>query len=121
MDRKSLIRQYKETRRPAGVFRVFNSVEGKSLVGSSTDLPSMLNRLKFQLTSRTTLMPELQRDWDRLGPDAFAFEVLDTLAPPADDRAWDQAADLEELERLWIEKLQPFGERGYNKRPPVRT
>ena len=44
VDRKALIRQYKETRRPAGVFRVRNTANGKSLVGTSVDLPSMLNR-----------------------------------------------------------------------------
>ncbi len=50
MDRKALIRQYKETRRPMGVFRVFNTVADRSFVGSSKDLPSVLNRERFQLS-----------------------------------------------------------------------
>jgi hypothetical protein len=120
MDRKALIRQYKETRRPAGIYRIRNTTNGKSLVGASTDLPSMLNRLRFQLGSGSTLMPELQADWNRLGPDAFAFEVLDTLEPPPDQPGWDPADDLRELEQLWLEKLSPYGERGYNRAPSKR-
>ena len=49
MDRKTLIREYKETRRPMGVYRVLNTVNQKSFVGTSIDLPSMLNRQQSQL------------------------------------------------------------------------
>jgi hypothetical protein len=118
MNRKALTRQYKETRRPAGVFRVRNTTNGKSFVGASTDVASMLNRLRFQLGHGLTLMPALQADWDRLGPDAFEFEVLDTLEPQADRPNQDLSDDLRELERLWLEKLCPFGDCGYN--PPPR-
>ena len=49
MDRKALVRDYKENRRPMGVFRVLNTANGKSLIGTSVDLPGMLNRQRFQL------------------------------------------------------------------------
>ena len=48
-DRKARIRKYKETPRPAGVYRVRNTVTGKLLIGSTSDLPAMLNRQRFQL------------------------------------------------------------------------
>jgi hypothetical protein len=35
MNRKELIRQYKETPRPMGVYRVRNAQSGRSLVGAS--------------------------------------------------------------------------------------
>lgn len=121
MDRKALIRQYKETRKTAGVFRVRNLTNDKSLVGKSADVPSMLNRERAQLRTGTHMNRALQSDWKTLGADAFAFEILDTLTPPADKPDWDPTDDLRLLEEMWLEKLQPFGERGYNaERKPAR-
>jgi len=44
MNRKDLIRQYKETPRPMGVYRVRNKVTGKTLIGTSVNVPAILNR-----------------------------------------------------------------------------
>ena len=117
MDRRALIRSYKETPRPMGVYRVRNIRDDRSLVGSSVDLPSILNRERAQLRLGAHRNVALQRDWNALGPDAFAFEVLDTLTPPEGQPGWDPADDLRVLEALWLERLQPFDERGYNGRP----
>lgn len=113
MDRKALIRQYKETRRPMGVFRVYNTVADRSFVGSSKDLPSVLNRERFQLSHGSHPNRLLQEEWNRLGSEAFRFEVLDTLSP-AEEADVDPSPDLRMLEQLWLEKLSPYGERGYN-------
>ena len=43
------------------------------------------------------------------------FETLEDV-PPRDDANYDHAADLETLEELWLEKLEPYGEKGYNER-----
>lgn len=113
MDRKALIRQYKNTRRPVGVFRICNKLDDRSFVVSSVDVPSALNRHRSQLNGGVHANRELQADWERLGAEAFEFETLDLLSPPAQPE-WDPAADLKVLENLWLEKLRPFGERGYN-------
>ncbi len=120
MDRKARVREYRESRRPMGVYQVRNTVDGKLLVGVTTDLPSMLNRIKTQLFAGLHSCRALQQDWDRLGPEAFAFEVVDTLAPP-DDPGADPTDDLRLLEQLWLEELAPYGARGYNVEPTVRT
>ena len=120
IDRKALIRQYKETRRPAGVFRVQNTVNGKSLVGTSVDLPSMLNRQRAQLRMGGHDNRALQTDWDTLGADAFEFEVLDVLTPP-EQADWNPRDELHVLEKLWLEKLAPLGDRGYNPEPKPRA
>jgi len=83
-----------------GVFRVHNTVADKSLVGVTRDLPSMLNRQRFQLSHGSHPNRPLQEDWNRLGPEAFAFEVLDTLSPPEGPGA-DTDEDLRLLEHLW--------------------
>ena len=44
MDRKALVREYKEQAQEMGVYRVHNTANGKSLVGSSVNLPAILNR-----------------------------------------------------------------------------
>jgi hypothetical protein len=119
MDRKALTRRYKETPRPIGVFRVHNTVADKSFVGVSTDLPAMLNRQRFQLGLGSHPNRALQEDWNRLGSEAFVFEIVDTLSPS--ERAdSDPHEDLRVLEALWLERLSPFGERGYNTEPKVR-
>jgi len=116
MDRKELIRRYKETPRPMGVFRVHNTVSDKSFVGSSRDLPSILNRERFWLRQGNHPNRALQEDWNRLGPEAFVFETLDTL-DPAERSDNELAEDLVLLEQLWLEKLSPYGDRGYNTPP----
>jgi hypothetical protein len=114
MNRKALIREYKERPRSMGVYQVRNRVDGRVLVGASVDLPAILNRNRAALRLHSHTNRALQNDWNTLGPDAFAFEVLDTLELP-DDRGYDPSDDLRTLEALWMEKLSPFGERGYHK------
>ena len=111
--KRELVRAYKESRRPMGVYCVRNLATGRALVGRAVDLPAVLNRERAALRVGAHANRELQRDWNALGPDAFAFEVLDTLAAPEDDAGYDPAEDLKVLEALWLERLQPFGERGY--------
>src|SRR5512141_412282 len=105
MDRRKAIREYKETPRPAGVYRVRNLRTGRMLLGSSVDLPSILNRQRAALRLGSHMDRELQRDWNELGPDAFEFEVLDTLPPPPETAGYDPRPELAILEQLWREKL----------------
>jgi len=114
VDRKELIRKYRETPRPMGVFRVRNKTNGKALIGSSTDLDGMLNRQRAQLRLGAHPDRRMQADWTEHGADAFVFEVLDTLEP-RDEPGYDPAADLAALEKLWLEKLAPDGDPGYKR------
>jgi hypothetical protein len=116
MDRKEQIRKYKETPRPMGVYRVHCVENDKSLVGSSVDIQARLNRHQAQLRLGGHPVKELQADWNRLGADFFRFEVVDTLTP-SDEPGYDHAKDLRLLEEMWLEKLAPYGNRGYNERP----
>ena len=50
MNRKELIREYKQRRRPMGVYRVLNTVTGHALVAASRDLTSIVNRHQAQLS-----------------------------------------------------------------------
>lgn len=109
MDRKELTREYKQSPRPAGVYRVRNDVRGISLIGTSMDLPGILNRQRFQLDMGSHPDKELQGDWNELGADAFSIEALDELEP-SDALDYDPAEDLALLKQMWLDKLTAAGE-----------
>ncbi len=58
---------------------------------------------------------KLQAEWNELGSQSFVFEILDELTP-GNDPAQDYRTDLAFLEALWLEKLEPYGDRGYNEK-----
>ena len=120
MNKKELVRAYKESARPMGVYRIHNTRHDRSLVGRSVDLPAVLNRERVALRFGSHMNLRLQHDWKELGQDAFVFEVLDTLEAPEGKPDYDPTDDLKVLEAMWIERLQPFDERGYNRKPVAR-
>jgi len=117
--RAELKREYRERRKPAGVFMVKNNANGKILLGSSLNLEGPLNAHKFMLTIGKHLNESLQRDWDTFGSEQFTFEILEVVKVK-DDAQFNLADELTLLEQIWLEKLQPTGERGYNKDHNIR-
>jgi hypothetical protein len=97
-----------------GVFQIRNLVNEKVFVASGLDLPGIMNRHRFQLTRGIHQNSSLQADWNQLGGDNFAFEILDQLEP-FEGSEYDYRADLLSLESLWLERLKPFDDRGYNE------
>jgi len=117
--RKELHREYKERVKPAGVYQVKNLVNGKVLLGSSLNLEGPLNRHKFMLKIGSHNNKALQKDWDELGPEQFVFEILEEVKRK-DDPSFNLKDELTLLEMIWLEKLQPVGERGYNANANIR-
>ena len=91
-----------------------NTANGKSLVGTSPDLPGMLNRQRFQLERNSHPDPELQKHWNEFGPDAFTFEILDQLEPSS-KAGYEPSEDLRVLLQMWVEKLDASGQLLYKK------
>jgi len=112
--RKEIIREYKENPPPAGIFRITNTVNGKILIGKGINVQGKINSNLAQLKFGGHRNRELQNDWNRYGAEKFTSEILDYLKedPAHPER---QADDLTALEELWLDKLQPYGEKGYNK------
>jgi group I intron endonuclease len=117
--RKDIHREYKERVKPAGIFQVKNTVSGKVLLGSSLNLEGPLNGHKFMLKIGGHNNKALQKDWDEFGPDKFVFEILEVVKVK-DDPNFNLSDELTLLEQLWLETLQPFGERGYNVNTNIR-
>lgn len=114
--RAELRRAYKEAPRQAGIFQIKNLDSGKLLLGSSTNLHGPLGKHRFMLSIGRHDNPDLQADWNRLGPDAFRFEILEVIKP-SDDPAFNLEDELTLLEQIWLEKLHPQAPHGYNRGP----
>jgi len=110
--RKELKQKYKETKPEAGVYQIRNIVNQKVQVLAATNLKTMNGKL-FQLQMGSHRNKRLQEEWQQYGEDAFVFEVLEVLKEK-EDGYYDKKEELKKLEAKWLEKLQPYGERGYH-------
>lgn len=113
-DNKRLKQNYQQNPPALGVFLIRNNRSDRVFLAAGVNLHGLINRYKFQLQHGSHPNKSLQADWNELGSDNFAFEIVDEITPP-NDPAFDARAELVVLEDLWLEKLQPFGKRGYNE------
>ncbi len=117
-EQKALKKEYQQGHTPMGVFQIRNLVNEKVFVGSALNLPGIFNRHRLELRMGSHRNKPLQTEWSEFGADKFAFEILDELTPVSDPQH-NYREDLLHLEDLWLEKLQPYGEQGYNE--PKKT
>lgn len=103
-----------------GVFQIRNTVNGKIFVEGSINLQAIWNRYQLQLEMGSHPSPSLQQDWRTFGADSFVFEILSELKQD-DEPGIDWKKEVKKLEIMFLEELQPFGERGYNTRPKSWT
>lgn len=116
--REELKQMYKEIKTEAGVYQIKNRINQKTFVASTRNLKT-LNGKKFQLQMGGNPVKELQQDWKEYGEEAFDIEVLEVLKKP-EEGYFDEADALKKLEEKWLNQLQPYGERGYNKPKPQK-
>ena len=98
-----------------GIYQIRCLANGKVLLGSALNLPGILNSNRFQLKMGKHPNKSLQADWSHFGSEKFSFEILDEL-PATEGAGHDYRQDLASLEELWLDKLQPYDDRGYNKK-----
>lgn len=111
-NRNELKRQYKQMKKEAGVYQIKNMKNQKVWIDATPDLKTMNGRL-MQLRLGMHQNKELQEEWNEFGEDAFIMEVLEVLEEP-DEGFFDKEYELEKLKEKWLEKLQPYGDRGYH-------
>ena len=112
--RKELKQHYQEIAIVAGVYQIKNNVNGKMFVESTRNLKT-INGVKFTLRNNTHFNRALQADWNEFGGEAFSIEILETLKIEKSDPSFNEKEALKDLEQKWLDQLQPYGERGYNK------
>ncbi|EIT87083.1 hypothetical protein A374_02479 [Fictibacillus macauensis ZFHKF-1] len=109
-ERKQL---FKEMEVERGVYTIKNKQNGKVLVVATRNFKTM-NGKRFELENGSSTHKDLQHDWQTYGKEAFAFDICEKL-PNNTDAAFNEKKALRALEEKWLEKLQPYGERGYHK------
>jgi len=112
-EHKQLKQNYMLAKRPLGVVLIRNTTNDRVFLTSGMNVPGLINRQEFELRANGHPNKELQKDWNELGKEKFAFEILDQMEP-LDTPSFDAKRELKFMEEMWLEKLQPFGERGYN-------
>ncbi len=108
MDRSEAKKNYKQSSRPMGVYRISNTQNGKAYIGFSLDLQAKINRHKAELKFGSHRNSELLNEWKTFGESSFEFEVLDELDLDEKSKA-DPIEELNILKDMWISKLEEAG------------
>lgn len=103
--KKELQEQYKQMKPDMGIFAVINKSNGKYFLEATPNLKGKINSVTFQLKSGGHPNKELQKDWQKLGPDNFEVKVLERLEYDEDESKRDYRDELELLKLIWVEKL----------------
>lgn len=114
IDKKQIIKDYKQQRQPAGIYAVHNKSDNRMFIGKSLNLPAVLKRFEFTLKMGSFPFQHLIDDFKKLGADNFVVKVIDELEIK-DETEKELTAELESLEDLWVEKLKKDGVQFYNK------
>lgn len=111
--KKELIQRFKEIKSQAGVYQIKNTKNQKILVASTMNVKTINGKL-FSLKMGSHENKSLQKDWNEYGEESFVFEVLEELKEK-EDPYFNAKKALKTLEEKWLDQLQPYGERGYNR------
>ncbi|MCY9530422.1 MULTISPECIES: GIY-YIG nuclease family protein [Paenibacillus] len=112
--RKELIEAYKQIKTYMGVVQIKNNTNGKIFIDSYPNLKNKWFTLQMQLDMGRFANAQLQKDWKEFGSDAFTYEVLEQKEA---DKVTDIRWEVKQIIKPWLEKLQPYGDKGYNKPP----
>jgi len=107
------VREYKERRKPAGIYQIKNTVNGRFLLGSSINLEGVLNSQRFKLSAGMHPNKVLQQEWNTFGTDKFSFKILESVQKN-NDPCFSVEDELTLLKQIWLEKLRDDGSEDYN-------
>ncbi len=93
------------------VYAIRNTQNGRAYVGGSTQVRRRW-KLHYQSLNRGQGQPELQRDWNAYGSDAFSFEIVERVA---------SVAALCIAEQAHIDRHRAEGCNLYNRRLTVES
>jgi hypothetical protein len=115
INKKELIKEYKNKKHPAGLFAVKNKPENKMFIGASLNLPAKIRGITFELEMGKHSYSNLAEDYKRLGKDEFEISILDEIEY-MEETEKELKKELETLEEIWVEKLKREGITFYNKK-----
>lgn len=112
--RKELLEEYKQIKTYMGVIQITNNTNGKIYIDAFPNIKNQWMAIKSQLVMGMHVNSQLQKDWKELGPEAFSYKILEEKdTSEVKDVRW----EIKQMEKSWLEKLEPYEERGYNKPP----
>lgn len=113
--KKELKKEYQQQSLQMGIYQIRNTLNGKVFIGSAQNIQGILNSNKFQLKMGGHKNKALQEDWNNFGESTFIFEVLDEITlKEGSPQTFKE--ELEQQLRLWLDNIEPYGEKGYNER-----
>jgi len=115
MNKKEIIKEYKNQKHPAGLFIVKNLPENRIFIGKSLNLPAKIRGITFELEMGSHTYSNLAQDFKRLGKEKFEISILDQIEVK-DETDKELSSELETLEDMWVEKLKNEGITFYNKK-----
>jgi len=96
-----------------GILQIKNKTNERIFLLKAKNLPGIINSQRFMLKNGSHPIFDLQKNFTSLGKSNFSFEALDRLEPK-EGISYDYTRNLKALEEIWIEKLQPYGDKGYH-------
>lgn len=102
--KREIINEYKQKTITGGVYKITNRQSGKCLIKGEIDLLSFKNRFDFSMKVGSCLLPKLQSDYERLGSDAFDFEILQEIKKKEEETSAQFREKLKKLEEEWNER-----------------
>ncbi len=109
--KKELREEFMNLKTYMGVIQIKNNKNGKVYIMTTPNLKNQWLTVKAQLDMGTHANATLQKEWKKMGEDVFSYEVLEEKeVEETTDRKW----ELKQLEKKWLEKLEPYDERGYH-------
>ncbi|HEX2925577.1 MAG TPA: GIY-YIG nuclease family protein [Ruminiclostridium sp.] len=113
--RKELVEKFNQIKVYMGVIQIKNNINGKIYIAAYPNLKNKWLTIQAQLQAGTYPMLGLQKEWKEFGQEAFTYEVLEQKeTEDITDMKW----ELKQIIKPWLEKLQPYGEKGYNTLQP---
>lgn len=81
----------------SGIYQITHIASGRRYIGSAVDIASRWRVHRCELGKGYHHSPKLQNAWNKYGPAAFRFEVLERV----------EASLLIEREQAWIDEVRP--------------
>lgn len=103
--KKELQAQYKEREVVGGVFAIRNTLSGKMLISTTTDIQGSRNRFEFAQKTGSCVDPRLQSDWDRDGNGQFVFEPLEEIKRETTQTEAEFRRDIDILKDILMESM----------------
>jgi len=102
--RKDIQANYKAQKESGGVYAIRNTVNGKVLLLSTTNLQGSKNRFNFSQKTGSCENPKLTADYRLMGNSTFIFEILERLEMGDEQSYESYVKDLKILYSLWLEQ-----------------